>query len=69
MSHPIKKKPTAAHQENPPPPQWPNYTSTSHYVGTSPSGRVTVFVDPTLGQPALQNAQDLVNTVLSLGLK
>jgi hypothetical protein len=30
-------------------------------VGTSASGRVTVFVDPTLGAPALQNAQDLVN--------
>jgi hypothetical protein len=30
-------------------------------VGTSPSGRVTVFVDPTLGAPGLQNAQDLVN--------
>jgi hypothetical protein len=30
-------------------------------VGTSPSGRATVYVDPTLGAPALQNAQDLVN--------
>jgi hypothetical protein len=61
MSRPIKKRPTAAHPESPPPPQWPSYTGTSHYVGTSPSGRVTVFVDPTLGQPGLQNAQDLVN--------
>jgi hypothetical protein len=27
----------------------------------SPSSRVTVYVDPSLGQPALQNAQDLLN--------
>jgi hypothetical protein len=30
-------------------------------VGTNLNGRVTVYVDPTLGQPGLQNAQDLVN--------
>jgi len=30
-------------------------------VGTSPNGRVSVYVDPTLGDPALQNAQDLVS--------
>lgn len=42
-------------------PQWPSYTGTSQLVGTSPSGRVTVYVDPSLGQPALQNAQDLLN--------
>jgi hypothetical protein len=30
-------------------------------VGISPSGNVTVYIDPTLGQPALQNAQDLVD--------
>jgi hypothetical protein len=41
-------------------PKWPSYTGTSQYVGASPSGRVTVYVDPTLGQQALQNAQDLV---------
>jgi hypothetical protein len=45
----------------PTPPTWPSYTGTSQYVGTSPSGRVMVFVDPTLGAPALQNARDLVN--------
>jgi hypothetical protein len=54
MRHPIRR-------DGPPPPQWPSFTGTSQYVGTSPSGRVTVYVDPTLGQPALQNAQDLVN--------
>jgi len=42
-------------------PAWPSYQGTSQLVGTSPSGRVTVYVDPSLGQPALQNAQDLVN--------
>lgn len=42
-------------------PAWPSYQGTSQLVGTSPSGRVTVYVDPSLGQPALENAQDLVN--------
>src|SRR5215475_7632393 len=42
-------------------PAWPSYTGQSELVGTSPSGRVTVYVDPTLGQPGLQNAQDLMN--------
>lgn len=46
---------------SPPPPQWPSYTGTSEFVGTSPSGRVTVYVDPTLGDPGVQNAVDLVN--------
>lgn len=66
MSHPIK--PTSSRKnvadikrDNPAAPQWPSYTGNSQFVGTSPSGRATVYVDPTLGQPALQNAQDLVN--------
>ena len=42
-------------------PAWPSYKGTSHLVGTSPSGRVTVYVDPSLGQSGLQNAQDLLN--------
>jgi hypothetical protein len=42
-------------------PQWPSYTGTSKLVGTSPSGRVTVYVDPSLGAQAQQNAQDLLN--------
>ena len=41
-------------------PAWPSYQGTSQLVGTSPSGRVTVYVDPSLGQQALQNAQDLL---------
>src|ERR1700730_13854208 len=42
-------------------PAWPSYKGTSQFVGTSPSGRVTVYVDPSLGQSGLQNAQDLLN--------
>src|SRR5579864_7414292 len=62
-SHPIKatarkkkKKPTG-----PAAPQWPSYKGTSQFVGTSPSGRVTVYVYPSLAQPGLKNAQDLLN--------
>jgi hypothetical protein len=58
-SHPVKKT-SAAFRDEPLAPQWPSYHGTSKFVGISPSGRVTVFVDPSLGQPALQNAQDLV---------
>jgi hypothetical protein len=66
MNHRIKathaaKKPAEIHRDAPVAPTWPSYKGTSQFVGTSPSGRVTVYVDPTLGQPALQNAQDLVN--------
>jgi len=45
----------------PPAPAWPIYTGQATYVGTSPSGRVVVYVDPTLGTDGLQNATDLVN--------
>jgi hypothetical protein len=51
VSHPFKRQQRLT---------WPSYTGTSHYVGTSPSGHVGVYVDPSLGLPALQNAQDLV---------
>ncbi len=34
-------------------PAWPSYKGTSQLVGTSPSGRVTVYVDPSLGQIGL----------------
>lgn len=60
MTHPIKKTAAIEDEGNPSPPPWPNYNGTVQYVGTSPSRRVTVYVDPTLGQPALQNAQDLI---------
>lgn len=42
-------------------PAWPSYTGVSQLVGTSPSGRVTVYVDPSLGAPGAQNANDLLN--------
>lgn len=61
MSHPFKKKPGAALRDSPPAPQWPSYAGVSQFVGVSPTGKVAVYVDPTLGQPALQNAQDLVD--------
>src|SRR5258708_13122267 len=66
MNHRIKatptgKKPLEIKRDTPVAPTWPSYTGTSEFVGTSPSGRVTVYVDPSLGQPALQNAQDLLN--------
>ena len=40
-------------------PAWPSFTGTADVVGTSNSG-VTVYVDPSLGDPALQNARDLL---------
>ena len=51
MSHPIRassvgRKPTLVRREAPAVPQWPSYTGTSQFVGTSPTGRVSVFVDP-----------------------
>jgi hypothetical protein len=66
MNHRIKstrtdKKSIAIHRDAPTAPAWPSYTGTSQFVGTSPSGRVTVYVDPSLGNHALQNAQDLVD--------
>jgi hypothetical protein len=57
----ISKKPSLARASGPAAPQWPSYQGTSQFVGTSPSGRLTVYVDPTLGDPGMQNAQDLVN--------
>jgi hypothetical protein len=48
-------------RDNPIPPQWPSYSGDASYVGASPSGRVKVYVDPSLGNAALQNAKDLLN--------
>ena len=71
MHHPLKRtslkrtapkpSPARGRRAAPLPPEWPSFVGTSQYVGTSPSRRVTVFVDPLLGQSGLQNAQDLVN--------
>ncbi len=54
--HPFRAGP----RDGPPPPPWPSFQGTAQFVGTSPSGQTTVYVDATLGQPGLQNAQDLV---------
>src|SRR5260370_758344 len=43
------------------PPAWHSYSGASQFVGTTPSGRATIYVDPSLGAPGLQNAQDLLN--------
>jgi hypothetical protein len=56
-SHPIRAVPS---NTVPQAPAWPSYTGVSQFVGNSPSGRLAVFVDPSLGQPAQQNAQDLI---------
>src|SRR6202051_3711658 len=56
-----KKKPADISRDSAGVPTWPSYQGTSELVGTNPSGRVTVYVDPTLGQSGLQNAQDLLN--------
>lgn len=65
MSHrlkpPARKPTTTIKRDTPAAPSWPSFTGTAQFVGTSPSGRVTVYVDPSLGQAALQNAQDLLN--------
>ena len=59
MSHPLLLP--RIQPQNAAAPQWPSFTGTAQLVGTSPVGQVTVYVDPTLGAPGLQNAQDLVN--------
>ena len=63
--HPLrpisKPKPEAVQAAGPPAPAWPSYKGTSQFVGTSPSGRVNVYVDASLGQAAEQNAKDLLS--------
>jgi hypothetical protein len=53
MSHPLKAAPGA--------PAWPSYRGTAELVGKSPSGTVTVYVDPSLGAQARQNATELMD--------
>lgn len=52
MSHPLRHVNAV--------PAWPSYTGTSQYVGTSPIDQVAIYVDPSLGDPALQNAKSLL---------
>jgi hypothetical protein len=59
--HTEKKPVTTIKRDAQVAPAWPSYQGTSQFVGTSPSGRVTIYVDPTLGDPGLQNASDLLN--------
>jgi hypothetical protein len=40
-------------------PAWPSYRGSAELVGTSTLG-VSVYVDPSLGAPALENARDLL---------
>jgi hypothetical protein len=63
MAHPMRatEKISAAKPHKSSAPRWPSYTGQSQLVGRSPTGRVTVYVDPTLGAQGLQNARDLVN--------
>ena len=64
MSHrinPPQKPVTKIKREAQSTPAWPSYQGTSQLVGTSLSGRVTIYVDPSLGAQGLQNAQDLLN--------
>lgn len=64
MSHRIKpphKPVTAIKRDAQGTPAWPSFTGNAQLVGTSPSGRVTVYVDPSLGASATQNAQDLLH--------
>jgi hypothetical protein len=41
-------------------PQWPSFRGQATRVGTSPTGRVTVYVDAALAPPGVQNARDLL---------
>lgn len=65
MRHPLKASPPkhagAGRRAGMAKPIWPSYKGVSQLVGTSPSGRATVYVAPSLGAQGLQNAQDLVN--------
>ncbi len=60
MHHPIRATMRVLRLAARDAPAWPSYAGVSHLVGASPSGRVTVYADPSLGAPALRNADDLV---------
>jgi len=57
MGHPLRLH----HGRTPGAPAWPSYRGTSKLVGKSPSGAVTVYVDPRLGADGEQNATDLLS--------
>jgi hypothetical protein len=64
MSHPMTAtyagNQPAARRKHPNSPAWPSFKGQSQLVGTSSSGKVTVYVDSTLGAQGLQNAHDLL---------
>ena len=41
-------------------PSWPSYSGMCQLVGSTADGRVTVYVDSSLGAAGLENAQDLL---------
>jgi hypothetical protein len=51
----------------PPEPSWPSFPGGAIYVATSGDGRVDIWVDPSLGVEAEQNATDLVNDADRIG--
>ena len=58
---PPQKPVTAIKRDAQGTPAWPSFQGNAQLVGTSPSGRVTVYVDSSLPAQAQQNAQDLLN--------
>jgi hypothetical protein len=52
MNHPFRRASAT--------PQWPSYKGSSFFVGISAVNQIAVYVDPTLGDPAAQNARDLL---------
>jgi hypothetical protein len=57
--HGLRPPEDAAKKKKSTTPHWPTYRGKSQLVATSAS-HVTVYVDPSLGAPALQNAHDLL---------
>ena len=57
--HELRPPEDAAKRKKSTTPLWPTYKGKSQLVATSAS-HVTVYVDPSLGAPALQNAHDLL---------
>jgi hypothetical protein len=58
MNHPLTlPRPRAVRGQ----PAWPSFQGQAELVGTSSGGSVAVYVDPSLGAPGQQDAQDLLN--------
>lgn len=59
-SHRLRKPTPESRSSDQIVPPWPSYKGISQPVGKSLGGRVTVYADPSLGGPGLQNARDLL---------